>query len=194
MSDQSQKKWVRWFVDYSAPVAFAVIYFGFGRDFMKASGALVAFSVIAVIVGRLVERRWAPLPLFVGAMGALFGGLTLIFHDPRILKVKPTVLNFLLGAILLGGLMFRKNPLRALFGEQLILPDDAWRKLMLRFGLFYWCLAILNEIVWRTQTESTWVLFRSFGLQALTVAFALTQVPLLMRHMKAEDLPPPPSE
>ena len=73
----------------------------------------------------------------------------------------------------------------------------AWilhRKLMLRFGLFYWALAILNEVVWRTQSESTWVLFRSFGLQVLTVAFALTQVPLLMRYMKAEDLPPPPTE
>jgi intracellular septation protein len=193
LSEQA-KKWVRWFVDYSAPIAFAVAYFATGKDFMAATGALVALSVVAVIVGRLVERRWAPLPLFVGGMGALFGGLTLIFHDPRILKVKPTVLNFLLGAILLGGLAFRKNPLRALFGEQLILPDEAWRKLMLRFGLFYWSLAALNEAVWRTQSEQTWVLFRSFGLQALTVAFALTQVPLLMRHMKAEDLPPPPSE
>lgn len=188
------KKWVRWFVDYSAPVGFAVVYFATGKDFMQASGALVAISVVAVLVGRVVERRWAPLPLFVGAMGAIFGGLTLIFHDPRILKVKPTVLNFVLGTILLGALMFKKNPLRALFGEQLVLPDDAWRKLMLRFGLFYWSLAVLNEIVWRTQSEQTWVLFRSFGLQVLTVAFALTQVPLLMRYMKAEDLPPPPPE
>ena len=190
----NSKKWVRWFVDYSAPISFAVVYFASGKDFMLASGALVAVSVVAVLVGRVVERRWAPLPLFVGAMGALFGGLTLLFNDPRILKVKPTVLNFTLGAILLGGLAFRKNPIKALFGESLVLPDEAWRKLMLRFGLFYWALAILNEVVWRTQSESTWVLFRSFGLQVLTIAFALTQVPLLMRYMKAEDLPPPPTE
>jgi intracellular septation protein len=188
------RKWVRWFVDYSAPIGFAVVYFGFGRDFMLASGFLVAISVVAVLVGRFVERRWAPLPLFVGAMGALFGGLTLLFNDPRILKVKPTVLNFTLGAILLGGLFLRKNPIKALLGEALALPDEAWRKLMLRFGLFYWALAALNEIVWRTQSEANWVLFRSFGLQALTIAFALTQVPLLMRYMKAEDLPPPPTE
>lgn len=188
------RKWVRWFVDYSAPIGFAVAYFASGKDFMLASGALVAISLVAVLVGRFVERRWAPLPLFVGVMGAIFGGLTLIFHDPRILKVKPTVLNFTLGAILLGGLAFRKNPIKALFGETLVLPDDAWRKLMLRFGVFYWALAGLNEVVWRTQSEANWVLFRSFGLQALTVAFALTQVPLLMRYMKAEDLPPPPTE
>jgi intracellular septation protein len=191
---EQQKKWVRWFVDYSAPVAFAVVYFGFGRDFMKATAAIVVTSVLAVAVGLLVERRVAPLPLFVGAMGALFGGLTLIFDDPRILKVKPTILNGVLGAILLGGLAFRKNPLRMLFGQALVLPEEAWRKLMLRFGLFYLSLAVLNEVVWRTQSEGTWVLFRSFGLQGLTVAFALLQAPLLMRYMRAEDLPPPPNE
>jgi intracellular septation protein len=193
MSDQ-HRKWVRWFVDYSAPIAFAVVYFGFGRDFMRATAAIVITSVVALLVGFIVERRLAPLPLFVGLMGALFGGLTLIFDDPRILKVKPTVLNFGLGAVLLGGLALKKNPLKALLGQALVLPDEVWRKLMLRFGLFYWSLAILNEIVWRTQTEATWVAFRSFGLQILTVVFTLTQLPLLMRYMKAEDLPPPPTE
>jgi intracellular septation protein len=191
---EQQKKWVRWFVDYSAPIAFAVVYFGFGRDFMKATAAIVIASVVALAVGLAVERRLAPLPLFVGAMGALFGGLTLIFDDPRILKVKPTILNGVLGTILLGGLALRKNPLRMLFGHALVLPDEAWRKLMLRFGLFYLSLAVLNEFVWRTQSEETWVLFRSFGLQGLTVAFALLQVPLMMRYMRAEDLPPPPNE
>jgi intracellular septation protein len=194
MSAESRRKWVRWFVDYSAPIAFAVVYFGFGRDFMKATVAIVVTSVVALLVGAVVERRLAPLPLFVGAMGALFGGLTLIFHDPRIMKVKPTVLNFALGAVLLGGLLAKKNPLKAVLGQTLSLPDEVWRKLMLRFGLFYWSLAVLNEIVWRTQTEATWVAFRSFGLQVLTIAFVLTQLPLLMRYMKAEDLPPPPTE
>ncbi|HEY8615280.1 inner membrane-spanning protein YciB [Phenylobacterium sp.] len=194
MSAESRRKWVRWFVDYSAPIAFAVVYFGFGRDFMKATVAIVVASVVALLVGAVVERRLAPMPLFVGLMGALFGGLTLIFHDPRIMKVKPTVLNFALGAVLLGGLVARKNPLKAVLGQALVLPDEVWRKLMLRFGLFYWSLAVLNEAVWRTQTEATWVAFRSFGLQALTIAFVFTQLPLLMRYMKAEDLPPPPTE
>ncbi|WP_374472079.1 inner membrane-spanning protein YciB [Phenylobacterium sp.] len=194
MSAESRRKWVRWFVDYSAPIAFAVVYFGFGRDFMKATVAIVVTSVVALLVGGIVERRLAPLPLFVGLMGALFGGLTLVFHDPRIMKVKPTVLNFALGAVLLGGLLMKKNPLKAVLGQTLVLPDEVWRKLMLRFGLFYWSLAVLNEAVWRTQTEATWVAFRSFGLQLLTIAFVLTQLPLLMRYMKAEDLPPPPTE
>jgi intracellular septation protein len=188
------RHWIRWFVDYSAPAAFFIAYVATGRDFMKATAAIVAASVLAVLVGLIVERRLAPLPLFVGAMGALFGGLTLIFHDKRILMIKPTVINLVMGAILLGALALKKNPLKLLLGEQLPLPDAAWRKLMLRFGLFYWALAALNEVVWRTQPEATWVTFRSFGLQGLTILFALSQVPLLLRYAKAEDLPPPPTE
>jgi intracellular septation protein len=191
MTDK-QRDWIRYFVDYSAPVAFAVVYFGFGRDFMKATAAIVIASIVALVVGLVVERRIAPLPLFVGVMGALFGGLTLLTQDKRIMYVKPTVLNGVLGAILLGGLVLRKNPLKAILGKALVLPDEVWRKLMLRFGLFYWTLAVINEIVWRTQPEATWVTFRSFGLQVLTVVFTMSQLPLLMRYVKPQDVPPPP--
>jgi intracellular septation protein len=193
MTDQA-KRWVRYFVDYSAPVAFAVVYFLGGRDFMKATGAIVVVSLVALAVGWVVERRLAPLPLFVGLMGAIFGGLTLIFHDPRIMKVKPSVINFVLGLILFGGLLMKKNPLKMILGDALALPDDAWRKLMLRFGIFYWVLAVVNIVVWQTTSEQTWVLFRSFGLQILTVLFVLTQLPLLLKYVRAEDLPPPPEE
>jgi len=191
MTDK-QRDWIRYFVDYSAPIAFAVVYFGFGRDFMKATAAIVIASIVALVVGLVVERRIAPLPLFVGVMGALFGGLTLLTQDKRIMYVKPTVLNGVLGAILLGGLVLKKNPLKAILGKALVLPDEVWRKLMLRFGLFYWTLAVINEIVWRTQPEATWVTFRSFGLQILTVVFTLSQLPLLMRYVQPKDVPPPP--
>lgn len=193
MSDQV-KRWVRYFVDYSAPAAFALVYFLGGRDFMKATGAIVVVSLVALAVGWVVERRLAPLPLFVGLMGAIFGGLTLIFHDPRIMKIKPSVINFVLGLILFGGLLMKKNPLKMILGNALVLPDEAWRKLMLRFGIFYWVLAVVNIVVWQTTSEQTWVLFRSFGLQVLTVLFVLTQLPLLLKYVRAEDLPPPPEE
>lgn len=193
MSEQA-RKWVRYFVDYSAVVAFAVVYFLGGRDFMKATAAIVVVSVVALAIGFLVERRLAPLPLFVGLMGAIFGGLTLLFHDPRILKVKPTVINFVLGLILFGGLLMKKNPLKMILGSAINLPDDAWRKLMLRYGIFYWLLAALNIVVWQTTSEQTWVLFRSFGLTVLTVLFTLTQLPLLLKYLKLDELPPPPEE
>ena len=190
--NQRVRDWTRYFVDYSAPVAFALVYFLGGRDFMKATAAIVIASVAAVLVGLIVERRLAPLPLFVGAMGALFGGLTLVFHDTRILKVKPTVINLILAGVLFGGLLLKRNPLKLLLGEALTLPDDVWRKLTVRFGLLYVFLAIANLVIWRTQSEATWVLFKTFGLEVMTVLFAMTQVPLLMKYMEASDLPPPP--
>ena len=188
------RKWVRFFVDYGALVAFAGVYFFGGRDFMKASAAIVIASVLALIVGGIVERRLAWLPLFVGAMAAIFGGLTLFFHDPRILKIKPTVINLILAGVLFGGLALKRNPLKMLMGEALTLPDAVWRKLTIRFGCLYIVLAIANIVIWRTQSEATWVLFRTFGLEVMTVLFVLTQLPLLMKYVEVKDLPPPPED
>lgn len=188
----NQRKWIRYAVDYAAVVVFAAVYFLSGRDFMKATAAIVVTSVIALLVGWLVERRIAWLPLFIGGMAALFGGLTLAFHDTRILKVKPTVINLLLAGVLFGGLALKRNPLKLLLGEALTLPDGVWRKLTVRFGLLYVVLAITNIVIWRTQSEATWVLFKTFGLEVMTVLFALTQIPLLMKYIDASEIPPPP--
>jgi len=186
------RKWIRYTVDYSAVVVFAAVYYLTGKDFMKATAAIVVTSVLAILIGFIVERRIAWLPLFVGGMAALFGGLTLVFHDKRILMVKPTVINLLLAAVLFGGLALKRNPLKLLLGEALTLPDDIWRKLTVRFGWLYVFLAVANLVIWRTQSEATWVLFKSFGLEVMTVLFALTQVPLLMKYMEPDELPPPP--
>ncbi|MEO8114079.1 MAG: septation protein IspZ, partial [Phenylobacterium sp.] len=113
---ENARKWIRYAVDYSAVVVFALVYFLGGRDFMKATVAIVITSVVALAVGGLVERRVAWLPLFVGGMAAVFGGLTLLFHDPRILKIKPTVINLILAAVLFGGLLMKRNPLKLLMG------------------------------------------------------------------------------
>ena len=188
------RKWLRYAVDYAAVVVFALVYFLGGRDFMKATVAIVITSVIALLIGLVVERRIAWLPLFVGAMAALFGGLTLIFHDTRILKIKPTVINLILAGVLFGGLGLKRNPLKMLLGEALTLPDEVWRKLTVRFGLLYVVLAIVNIVIWRTQSEATWVMFKTFGLEVMTLVFSLTQLPLLLKHMEASDLPPPPSQ
>lgn len=188
------RKWLRYAVDYAAVVVFALVYFLGGRDFMKATVAIVITSVIALLIGLVVERRIAWLPLFVGAMAALFGGLTLIFHDTRILKIKPTVINLILAGVLFGGLALKRNPLKMLLGEALTLPDAVWRKLTVRFGLLYVVLAIVNIVIWRTQSEATWVLFKTFGLEVMTLVFSLTQLPLLLKYMEASDLPPPPSQ
>lgn len=192
---EGQRRWVRYFVDYAGPVAFALTYFLFTpRDMMAATGAVVAGSVLGLIVGLVVERRLAPLPLFVGGMAVVFGGATLIFHDTRIIKMKPTFINLALAVALLGGLALKKNLLKAVMGGAVELPEAVWRRMTINFGLFYLVLALTNEIVWRTQPESVWVLFRLPGLQILTFLFVLAHIPLMVREGKVEHMPPPPTE
>jgi intracellular septation protein len=200
-----QKTWFRYGVDYAAPLAFLVSYFA-TRDMLVATGVLVAASALALIAGLAVERRVAPLPAFMCVSGLVFGGLTLIFHDTRFIKIKATAINGALGVLLLGGLALGKNPLKLLLGEALKMPEEGWRKLGLRYGVFYLGLACLNEVVWRLHPISTlaiqqgwnlgldpagdaeWVLFRMPGLHILTLIFGLSQLPLLMKYLEVKDV------
>lgn len=175
---------VRAVVDFGGLALFLVTYL-ITRDMMKATWALVAGSAAALAVGYAFERRIAPLPLFAGLAALIFGGLTLIFHDSFFIKIKATVINLMLGTVMLGSLALKKNALKALFSTTLPLSDEGWNKLALRFGLFYLCMAGLNEIVWRTQPEHIWVAFRFPGLQVLSLIFVATQLPMLMKDAKA---------
>ena len=172
-------------VDYAGPLAFLIGYL-ITHNMLSATWALVGASAIALAVGYGVERRIAPMPLFAGLAALIFGGLTLYFHDPRFVKIKPTAINTILGLTMLGGLALKRNPLKALMGEALKLPDAAWRTLTLRYGLFFLCVAVLNEAIWRTQPESIWIWFRMPGLQILSLVFSLTQLPLMMKHIQTD--------
>ena len=191
---QRTRDWIRYFVDYSALAVFLIAYFATGRNMANATWALVAGSAVAIVVGLIVERRVAPFPLIAGGAGLVFGGASLFFHDPRILKIKPTVMNAIFAVALLGGLAMGKNPLRLLLGEAFDMPKPVWRQLTINYALLFLGLAGLNEFVWRTQPEATWVLFRFPGMMILTFAFSIAHAPLLMKYIKAEDLPPPPTE
>lgn len=193
MSTENNRHWVRYFVDYAALAAFLAAFL-ITRDIQKATWGLVAGSIVAIVVGFAVERRIAPLPLFVGGAGLVFGGASLFFHDPRILKVKPTIVNTAIGLLLLGGLVMKKHPLKLVLGDAFDMPEAVWRRLTLNYAGFFLALAALNEFVWRTQTDGTWVFFRFPGMMILTVVFSLAHAPLLMKYVKAEELPPPPTE
>jgi len=186
MSPSVDRKWVRPVVDYGGLVLFLIAYL-VTKDMIKATGALVVGSAIGLAVGLVFEKRIAPLPLMAGGFALVFGGLTLYFNDVRFVKMKPTFINTALGLAMLVGLWLRKNPLKALLGPAIHLPDAAWRTLTLRYGLFFLFQAVLNEIVWRTQPEATWVLFRFPGLQILAIAFSLSQLPLMMKGIKASE-------
>lgn len=181
LSPQARKS-IRAVVDYGGMVAFFAAYFFGGRNLVNATWGLVAGSVLGLVLGLVFERRIAPIPLIAALAGLVFGGLTLYFHDPRFLKVKPTIMNLVYGVLLLGGLAIKKNPLKLLLGEAFPMTDAGWRTLTLRYGLFFLALAGLNEFVWRTQPDATWVIFRFPGLMVLTIIFSMSQAPVMMKH------------
>ncbi len=195
MDEQQAKKngVVRAVVDYGGLAVFLIAYFvaklvlkqPANPALLTATWGLVGGSALALVVGLVVERRIAPLPLFAGLAALIFGGLTLVFHDPRFVKIKPTAINIALAGVMLVGTAMGKNPLRALFADALHLTPQGWRTLTIRYGIFFLAMAAANEAVWRTQPDSVWILFRFPGLQALSLLFALTQVPMMMRDMKA---------
>jgi intracellular septation protein len=148
-----------------------------------ATGIFMAASIISLAASWLISRKLAVAPLITAGFVAVFGALTLWLHDDTFIKVKVTLINALFGALLLGGLPFRQLFLKFVMGEAIKMDDDGWRKLTLRWGLFFFALAVLNEIIWRTQATDMWVNFKVFGLLPLTLVFALAQAPLMTRHM-----------
>ncbi len=179
---EQHKKWVRGFVDYAGLIAFLATL-AVTRSAVTASWAIVIASLLALAVGFVLEKRLAPMPLVTAVLGLVFGGLTLFFHDERFIKVKPTILYTAFGLFLATGLVRGKNPLKLLMGQTLHLPDPVMRTLTLRYALFFFAMAIANEIVWRTQPTMTWALFKFPGSAVLIFLFVLSQTPLLMKHL-----------
>ena len=196
------RQWIRQAVDFGALVAFGAAYVMLrlrgldGADaLVQATWVLVAASAIALAVGYAVERRWAPLPLLAGGFALIFGGLTLFFQDPSLLKIKLTIQNGLLAAILLGSLPLGKYPFKYLLGDSIRVTDAAWRVLTLRYGLYFLTVAIVNETVWRTQSDDTWVAFRGL-LWISACVFGILQVFYIMKNLlpetdDADNAPPP---
>ena len=147
-----------------------------------ATGALMAGVLVALVLSYTLRGRVPVMPLVTAAAVLIFGGLTFYFDDDLFIKLKPTIVNALFGTILLGGLALGKPLLPLAFDSMLHLDDAGWRKLTFRWGLFFFALAALNEVVWRTQTSDFWVSFKVFGTMPLTLLFTFLQVPLIMRH------------
>ncbi len=152
------------------------------------TGIFMVATALALAVSWALTRRLAMVPLISALFVASFGGLTLWLHSDLFIKVKVTLINALFGAILLGGLAFGRSYLKLVMGEALKLPEAAWRTLTLRWGVFFCCLAALNEIVWRNVSTDAWVNFKVFGLLPITLVFALANAPFMAKHA-AEDEP-----
>jgi intracellular septation protein len=151
-----------------------------------ATAVFIPAVLIALAIGYAKTRHLPVMPLVTAVVVVVFGGLTLALQNETFIKLKPTIIYVLFGAVLLGGLAFGKPLLGMVFDSVFHLTDEGWCKLTLRWGLFFLALAVLNEIVWRTQSTDFWVAFKVFGVLPLTFVFAALQYPLLTRHAAPE--------
>jgi intracellular septation protein len=151
-----------------------------------ATGVLMAGVLVTLAVSYAMLRRIPIMPLVTAVIIVIFGSLTLLFHDETLIKIKPTALYLLFAAALFAGIALKKPMLKILFDGALHVTEEGWRRLTWRWAFFFIGLAILNEIVWRTQTTDLWVKFKTFGVMPLTLVFALAQAPLITRYEAKE--------
>ena len=129
-------------------------------DLLVATAALMGATAIALVVSLAINKRVPLMPLITAGVVGVFGGLTLWLNDETFIKLKPTIVQALIGAVLMGGLLFGKALLKPVMGSAWPMDDTGWHKLTRNFALFFFAMAILNEIVWRTQTTDFWVNFQ----------------------------------
>ncbi len=162
-----------------------------GGPIFFATAAFIVATVLALAVSYALTRHLPLMPFVTAIVVVVFGGLTLWLQNETFIKMKPTIIYLLFGAVLLGGLAFGRSLLGYVFDAIFRLSDEGWRKLTMRWGLFFLALAVLNEIVWRSVSTDTWVTFKVFGFLPLTFVFALAQMPLMGRHTLPDEAKAP---
>jgi intracellular septation protein len=154
------------------------------------TGVFIVATTIALPAYRWMEGRWPIMPMVGGFFVLVFGGLTIWLQDETFIKLKPTIVNCLFGVILGGGLLFFRRPLlKPIFGAAFKLTDEGWWKLTVRWALFFFVLAAVNEVMWRSFSTDTWIASKMFLSFPLTLVFAFLQVPLLKRYYDGKDNP-----
>ena len=181
------KSLLKFLTDFGPLVIFFVLYYQNDNNLRLAIPPFIIATLISLAVVYLLEKQIPLVPLASGILISVFGGLTLYFKNPIFFYMKPTIINLLFaGALLFGKFILKKSLLQILFKNSLKLQELGWSKLNDRWILFFIFVAILNEIVWRTQTEVFWVNFKVWGLLTVTFLFTASQIPLLNKY-KLED-------
>ncbi|WP_375427531.1 inner membrane-spanning protein YciB [uncultured Sphingomonas sp.] len=148
-----------------------------------ATVAFVIATVAAMIVSKVKLGRVSPMLWLSGGLVVVFGGLTVYFHDPRFIQMKPTIVYLAFSAVLTFGLVTGRPLLEGLLGTAYPgLRAEGWRKLTRNWAMFFVAMAALNELVWRMFGWDVWVSYKLWGAIPLTLAFALANVPMLLRH------------
>ena len=170
------------FAPWVAPLIPAAVATGERSGIFVATAVFMIAILVALAISYVLTRRLPVMAMVSAVVVVVFGGATLIFQNETFIKLKPTIIYLLFAGTLFGGLIFRKQLLATVFDQMFHLTAEGWRKLTVRWALFFLVLAVLNEIVWRTQSTDTWVTFKVFGVMPLTFVFAALQYPLLMKH------------
>ena len=174
---------IKFLADFGPLLIFFIIYFNNENDLKIAIPPFIIATLIALTTIYFLEKKIPMVPLVSGVLITLFGGLTLYFDNKIFFYMKPTIINVLFAAVLFFGKYFTKKPLLKIFFQNALnLEDEGWKKLNYRWIGFFIFVAILNEIVWRTQSEAFWVNFKVWGLLPISFLFAASQVPLINKY------------
>ena len=174
---------VKFLTDFGPLLIFFLIYFNYGQNLKVAIPPFVFATIIALIVVYLLEKKIPMVPLVSGILITLFGGLTLYFDNKIFFYMKPTIINLLFaGVLFFGQFLTKKNLLKMFFQNKIDLQNEGWKKLNYYWISFFLFVAILNEIIWRTQSELFWVNFKVWGLLPITILFTACTFPVIKKY------------
>ena len=177
------KSFLKFLTDFGPLIIFFYYYYDSGKDLKIAIPPFIIATLIALLIVWILEKKIPKMPLVGGILITLFGGLTIYFNNPVFIYVKPTIINILFGLALIFGRYFTSEPvLKKLMGKSISLTEEGWEILNKRWIYFFFALAILNEAVWRTQSEEFWVNFKVWGLLPITFIFTAFQIGLINKY------------
>ena len=187
--ENTQSKSANFWMDFGPLLVFFVSFQFFKKNnpdsaMLIAAGIFATLAVVVVFIGWLKYKKVSKVLMLTTVIIVITASLAIWSGNKVIFFMKPTIINILFAVTLMIGTFLKKNPLKAMLKQTIILPDSMWNKLSLRWGVFFLCMAILNEYIWRTQTESFWASFKVFGVMPITMAFMLTQLPFIMKNGK----------
>jgi len=177
------KSFFKFVTDFGPLLIFFSFYYKNDKSLQIAIPPFVIATLIALILVWIIDKKIPMVPLIGGILITFFGGLTIYFNNPVFIYIKPTIINILFGLALMLGKFFTNEPiLKKMLGNALQLTDQGWSILNKRWIFFFFALAILNEIVWRTQSEEFWVNFKVWGMLPITFIFTAFQINIVNKY------------
>tara|TARA_Y100000590_G_scaffold127555_1_gene145838 strand:+ start:180 stop:734 length:555 start_codon:yes stop_codon:yes gene_type:complete len=177
------KSFLKFITDFGPLLVFFFFYYNNDKSLIIAIPPFIIATILSLVLVWFFEKKIPMVPLIGGILITLFGSLTIYFDNPIFIYIKPTIINILFGLTLLFGKYFTNEPiLKKILGKSILLKDEGWKLLNSRWIFFFFAVAILNEVVWRTQSEEFWVNFKVWGLLPITFIFTAFQVPLITKY------------